>query len=62
MSDDLITNCCVCQLEFDILNSKHHCRSCGQGVCDECSLQRRPVPDRGWQYPVRVCDNCLKKS
>lgn len=62
MSDDLITNCCVCQLEFDILNAKHHCRSCGQGVCDECSLQRRPVPDRGWQYPVRVCDNCLRKS
>jgi len=37
----------------------HHCRQCGQGVCNSCSATRRPVPHRGWDTPVRVCDNCL---
>ena len=37
----------------------HHCRQCGQGVCSSCSATRRPVPTRGWDTPVRVCDDCL---
>lgn len=39
---------------------RHHCRSCGQTVCDLCSQHRRPVPERGWQNDVRVCDACYK--
>lgn len=41
---------------------RHHCRSCGQAVCDGCSQNRRPVPERGWNTDVRVCDVCNKKS
>lgn len=41
---------------------RHHCRSCGQAVCDDCSQNRRPVPERGWNSDVRVCDICNKKS
>lgn len=26
---------------------RHHCRACGQAVCDNCSQGRRPVPERG---------------
>lgn len=37
----------------------HHCRQCGQGVCDDCSRGRKPVAMRGWDTPVRVCDSCL---
>lgn len=40
---------------------RHHCRSCGQGVCDSCSEGRHPVPERGWPTDVRVCDVCYKK-
>lgn len=40
---------------------RHHCRACGQAVCDECSQGRRPVPERGWTTDVRVCDCCNKK-
>lgn len=40
---------------------RHHCRSCGQGVCDNCSERRHPVPERGWPTDVRVCDVCYKK-
>lgn len=41
---------------------RHHCRGCGQAVCDECSQNRRPVPERGWTTDVRVCDSCNKKT
>lgn len=40
---------------------RHHCRDCGQAVCENCSLGRRPVLERGWTTPVRVCDICKKK-
>lgn len=40
---------------------RHHCRSCGQAVCDYCSQNRKPVPERGWNADVRVCDICYNK-
>nr|XP_032820647.1 zinc finger FYVE domain-containing protein 1 [Petromyzon marinus] len=40
--------------------AKHHCRACGKGFCNECSTARRPVPSRGWDHPVRVCNTCSK--
>ncbi|KAG5678161.1 hypothetical protein PVAND_007855 [Polypedilum vanderplanki] len=40
---------------------RHHCRGCGAAVCNKCSTNRRPVPERGWNNEVRVCDNCWKK-
>merc|ERR1719323_2647728 len=69
--DTEISECSVCDKEIGITSSSsssvsesecrrvHHCRQCGQGVCNKCSATRRPVPTRGWDTPVRVCDNCL---
>lgn len=57
-----IKNCAVCKQSFDPEITKHHCRACGKGVCKKCSMNNRPVPERGWSYPVRVCDNCLNDS
>ncbi|XP_069494721.1 zinc finger FYVE domain-containing protein 1 isoform X1 [Ambystoma mexicanum] len=59
--DHEIVRCHNCQKEFNVKTSKHHCRACGQGFCDECSCDRRPVPSRGWDHPVRVCFKCNKK-
>ncbi|KAM3852989.1 zinc finger FYVE domain-containing protein 1 isoform 2-T3 [Vipera latastei] len=59
--DHEILHCHNCRKEFNIKLSKHHCRACGQGFCDECSHERRAVPSRGWDHPVRVCFNCNKK-
>ncbi|XP_023017567.2 zinc finger FYVE domain-containing protein 1 isoform X3 [Leptinotarsa decemlineata] len=50
--------CAVCFESFGFLQPLHHCRDCGKGVCDECSKSRKPVPLRGWEKPVRVCNNC----
>ncbi|CAD7086951.1 unnamed protein product [Hermetia illucens] len=38
---------------------RHHCRACGKAVCELCSKTRRPVPERGWESDVRVCDACV---
>ncbi|XP_039624056.1 zinc finger FYVE domain-containing protein 1 [Polypterus senegalus] len=56
--DNEIVKCHNCSIPFTPMMSKHHCRSCGQGVCDHCSTKRRPVPSRGWDHPVRICDEC----
>jgi len=71
--DSEITKCSVCDKDIgnnmstsqsssnsqDMCTRVHHCRQCGQGVCNACSSTRRPVPHRGWDTPVRVCDDCL---
>lgn len=60
--DDQITKCCVCETLFGPKLRIHHCRACGEGVCQDCSSEKRPVPIRGWDYPVRVCQKCFKKK
>ncbi|WAR19886.1 ZFYV1-like protein [Mya arenaria] len=60
--DEKITHCYICENPFSIKLPIHHCRSCGQGVCSGCSPNQRPVPLRGWDYPVRVCKKCEKKK
>ncbi|CAG9864454.1 unnamed protein product [Phyllotreta striolata] len=53
-----IKECFKCKSPFLAHAKKHHCRSCGEGFCEECSSKRQPVPARGWLEDVRVCDNC----
>lgn len=55
-----IAQCLICEEKFGPKLSLHHCRSCGEGVCDPCSQVERAVPSRGWDYPVRICDKCNK--
>ncbi|XP_063061573.1 zinc finger FYVE domain-containing protein 1 [Engraulis encrasicolus] len=59
--DHEIVDCNQCNKAFTPSIPKHHCRACGQGVCGPCSAQSRPVPSRGWDHPVRVCDGCAAK-
>ncbi|XP_077398137.1 zinc finger FYVE domain-containing protein 1 [Festucalex cinctus] len=56
--DQDISQCHQCSKVFTPVISKHHCRACGQGVCGPCSTHTKPVPSRGWDHPVRVCDQC----
>ena len=53
--------CNCCQTEFKGSDTKHYCRACGMGVCNNCS-ESRPVALRGWDHPVRVCDQCAAKK
>lgn len=54
-----ITHCHICKAPFSLALLLHHCRDCGQGVCAPCSSNRKPVPKRNWEKPVRVCDQCF---
>ena len=60
--DSSIKRCHQCKQEFGLHDRKHHCRACGQGFCGKCSGKQRPVPSRGWDYPVRVCDSCARRK
>ncbi|CAF1075055.1 unnamed protein product [Adineta steineri] len=45
--------CCICKRTFNsTTNRLHHCRSCGEGVCESCSPIQRPVPERDWLTPM----------
>ncbi|XP_014482879.1 PREDICTED: zinc finger FYVE domain-containing protein 1-like [Dinoponera quadriceps] len=57
--DSEIVHCCLCAKKFSEKLPLHHCRDCGRGVCQDCSPHRKPVPHRGWDSPVRVCDACV---
>ncbi|CAF2386562.1 unnamed protein product [Rotaria sp. Silwood2] len=51
--------CCICKRAFNsTTNRLHHCRNCGDAVCEQCSPTKRPVPERDWLTPVRVCKLC----
>mmetsp|Transcript_12289 Transcript_12289/g.23319 ORF Transcript_12289/g.23319 Transcript_12289/m.23319 type:complete len:233 (+) Transcript_12289:383-1081(+) len=54
--------CWICGVKFSKLRgvSQHHCRSCGNSVCNRHSMQRLNKPDE--PEPVRVCDNCIERS
>ncbi|XP_059480762.1 zinc finger FYVE domain-containing protein 1-like [Neocloeon triangulifer] len=61
--DSEVKECYVCRTPLPTAKQKtHHCRECGQGVCQPCSGNKRPVPSRGWDTPVRVCDSCFKRD
>jgi len=62
VSDKDCLQCICCKQEFTDKLTIHHCRACGQGVCDPCSTARKPVPSRGWEHPARVCDECAAKK
>ncbi|CAF3772731.1 unnamed protein product [Adineta steineri] len=57
--DSECSSCSICKSIFNnTTNRLHHCRSCGYGVCEHCSPNKRSVPERDWLTPVRVCKMC----
>ncbi|CAI9719886.1 repeat and FYVE domain-containing 2-like [Octopus vulgaris] len=40
-------------------NRQHHCRKCGRAVCGKCSGNKTTIPPLGYEYEVRVCDQCF---
>lgn len=40
---------------------QHHCRRCGQALCDKCSCFRSTLPAMGFEFEVRVCETCSQE-
>lgn len=51
----------ICDREFSLLRRRHHCRSCGSLLCDECCSAYLPLPLMGLREPVRVCTQCVRR-
>jgi hypothetical protein len=51
--------CAGCDIQFTCLRRRHHCRRCGEVVCQACSSHRLdlPFPD-GMRSNQRVCIAC----
>lgn len=70
-SNDQVMYCRRCHRGFNFIIRKHHCRKCGQIVCDKCSTQRVYLPpshiilscqqdlNQVSLKPQRICDECL---
>lgn len=58
--DALAPRCKLCSVEFGIVTRRHHCRHCGDVVCDDCSKHRIILPGLD-KNAVRVCNNCNLK-
>ena len=58
----VISSCCkccmICNLEFDFFNWSHHCRACGDLVCDNCSKDRGIVELLDTNTTHRLCVDC----
>ncbi|KAG7388053.1 hypothetical protein PHYPSEUDO_013172 [Phytophthora pseudosyringae] len=50
--------CGICSVEFSLMHTRHHCRSCGVSVCGKHSKNKVIVPTSLSKVPQRVCDKC----
>mmetsp|Transcript_12045 Transcript_12045/g.23563 ORF Transcript_12045/g.23563 Transcript_12045/m.23563 type:complete len:286 (+) Transcript_12045:650-1507(+) len=50
--------CARCDSQFTFFFRRHHCRCCGEVVCGTCSDHSAPVPQWGYERPIRVCSHC----
>jgi hypothetical protein len=53
-----VDNCMVCCARLGNFVSKHHCRACGNVVCQSCSSAEAIVLEVVTAGPVRVCVQC----
>ncbi|EDV34820.2 uncharacterized protein Dana_GF19035, isoform B [Drosophila ananassae] len=56
--DHAVSRCSSCQTEFWLGRRRHHCRSCGEIFCADCSEYWAPLPYEKLFNPVRLCGSC----
>ncbi|TDH69290.1 hypothetical protein CCR75_005013 [Bremia lactucae] len=54
VNDEDRFSCHICNKRFSIFKRKHHCRACGEVICNSCSLYHR-IQSRS----MRVCVSCV---
>lgn len=53
-----ISYCMLCSIAFGMFTYQHHCKACGNVVCNNCSLNLVAVVEIESVGPVRVCNQC----
>ncbi|TMW60053.1 hypothetical protein Poli38472_000095 [Pythium oligandrum] len=54
VNDEDRFSCHICNKRFSVFKRKHHCRACGEVICNSCSLYHR-IQNRS----MRVCVSCV---
>ncbi|CEG47982.1 myosin-like protein [Plasmopara halstedii] len=54
VNDEDRFSCHICNKRFNMFKRKHHCRACGEVICNSCSLYHR-IQSRS----LRVCVSCV---
>ena len=50
--------CMRCELKFNLVKRRHHCRCCGKVLCNSCCSQKHVLRYLDDGKPSRVCDDC----
>ena len=60
--DGMRTGCHLCGVKFQlVVRGRHHCRCCGEIICDKCSQSKLSLPRKHESFAKgeqRVCDAC----
>ena len=59
LSDAEVAACMGCADPFGKRQRRHHCRHCGNILCDKCTTKRTKIPHLQYSKPVRVCEACF---
>jgi hypothetical protein len=54
------SRCQQCKSAFTSFRRRHHCRSCGRILCNECSQERIILESLGYQNKKRTCEKCVE--
>jgi hypothetical protein len=58
LPDDEVAACMGCDEPFGIKYRRHHCRHCGNILCQKCTTKRTTIPHLQYTKPMRVCETC----
>ena len=59
--DDEVDACMHCSAKFSLFKGKHHCRNCGDIICNDCSKHRIVLSNIKSSKGQRVCNVCAVK-
>ena len=60
--DAAAPSCQGCNMQFDWVKRRHHCRYCGKVFCSKCTQQRALLPSEfKLREPQRVCAPCAQE-
>jgi len=58
--DHKASRCNSCNVAFNILKLRSHCRHCGKVFCRDCVSTKIPIPKLKFDHSVRVCLKCVE--